>query len=61
VVDAVGEAVAQHYEGHVLFYEPVEGGIVAMPPAIVVDDLVAVGIAEHTPAEAVVLYAFPLE
>jgi hypothetical protein len=57
VVDAVGEPVTEDYDGHIFFYEPVERCIVAMPPALVINDLVAIGVAEHAPPESVVFDA----
>src|SRR5215213_5572167 len=53
-VDSVIALVAQHYDGGAVLYQPCKHAVVAMPPAVVVNDLFAGRVAEHPPAEAIV-------
>ncbi len=57
MVNACSKAVAQHHNGHIVFYKSVKRCIVAMPPAIMVNHFVAIRIAQHAPPKSVVLHA----
>ena len=54
MINAVREPVTQHNDGHVFLDKPVKRSIVAVPPSLVVDDLIAVCIAQHPPAQPII-------
>ncbi len=58
MVNGIGEFIAKDNNGHIVFNKPVKRSIIAMPPAIMVDNLITVRVTQHTPPKAVVFNTF---
>ena len=54
VIDIFIETVAQYDDRKIVLNETIETCIVAMPPSIMINDIDAIRVVEHSPSEAII-------